>query len=118
MRMFVPAGLAGVPVWLPPGGLITSPAGTLLGRPIEPIEQCSALGQVGDIIFADMSQYIIIEKAGGMQAASSIHVAFKTDEQAFRFVYRVDGQPLWNSGVLAADAVTTRSPYVALAIRE
>lgn len=118
MRMFVPAGLAGVPVWLPPGGLVTSPAGTLLGRPIEPLEQCSALGSVGDIIFADMSQYIIIEKAGGMQAASSIHVAFMTDEQVFRFVLRIDGQPLWNSGILAADGTTTRSPYVGLAERE
>jgi len=117
MQMYIPAGLAGVPVWMPPGGLITSPSGTLLGRPIEPIEQCSALGAVGDIIFADMSQYIIIEKAGGIQAASSIHVAFLTDEQVFRFVLRIDGQPIWNSGILAADGVTTRSPYVALAVR-
>jgi len=117
MRMYVPAGLAGVPVWMPPGGLITAPSGTLMGKTIEPIEQAAALGDVGDIIFADMSQYVIAERAGGIQAASSIHVAFMTDEQVFRFVLRLDGQPLWNSGVLAADSVTTRSPYVALAAR-
>ena len=117
MRMFVPAGLGGLPVYLPAGGFVGAPNGTLFGRPIQPIEQCPALGVVGDIIFADMSQYLLVEKAGGLQANSSIHVAFMTDEQVFRFVLRIDGQPIWNSGVLAADAVTTRSPYVALAGR-
>jgi len=117
MQMFIPAGLGGLPVYLPAGGFVSAPHGVLLGRPVEPIEQCSALGAVGDIIFADMSQYILVEKAAGIQAASSIHVAFMTDEQVFRFVLRIDGQPLWNSGVLAADGVTTRSPYVALAAR-
>ena len=117
MRMFVPAGLGGLPVYLPAGGFVNAPHGTLFGRPIQPIEQCPALGAVGDIIFADMSQYILVERAGGIQSASSIHVAFMTDEQVFRFVLRIDGQPIWNAGVLAADAVTTRSPYVALAGR-
>ena len=117
MRMFVPAGLGGLPVFLPAGGFVGAPHGTLLGRPIQPIEQCPALGAVGDIIFADMDQYILCEKAGGIQAASSIHVAFLTDQQVFRFVLRIDGQPIWNSGILAADGITTRSPYVALAGR-
>ena len=117
MQMYIPAGLGGLPVYLPAGGFVSAPNGTLLGRPIQPIEQCAALGAVGDIVFADMSQYALGEKSGGIQAASSIHVAFMTDEQVFRFVLRIDGQPLWNAGVLAADAVTTRSPYVALAAR-
>ena len=117
MRMFVPAGLGGLPVYLPAGGFVNAPNGTLFGRPIQPIEQSPALGAVGDIVFADMSQYILVEKAGGIQAASSIHVAFLTDQQVFRFVLRIDGQPIWNSGILAADGITTRSPYVALAGR-
>ena len=117
MQMYIPAGLGGLPVYLPAGGFVASPNGTLLGRPIQPIEQAAALGNVGDIIFADMSQYILTAKSGGIQAASSIHVAFMTDEQVFRFVLRIDGEPLWNHGVLAADGITTRSPYVALAAR-
>ena len=117
MQMYVDAGLGGVPVWMPPGGLITSPSGTLLGRPIEPIEQCAALGTVGDIILADASQYALGEKAGGIKAASSIHVRFIYDESAFRFVLRLDGQPLWNSAVTAFKGSTTRSPYVALETR-
>ena len=43
-----------------------------------------------------MSQYILIDK-GGVQSASSIHVRFVNDETVFRFVYRVDGLPIWQS---------------------
>ena len=110
MQMYIPAGLAGVPVWMPPGGLITAPAGTLLGKPVEPIEQCSALGTVGDIILADLTRYVIGEKAGGIKAASSIHVRFIYDESAFRFVLRLDGEPLANSAVTAFKGGTTRTP--------
>jgi len=117
MQMYIEAGLGGMPVFMPAGGLTQSPNGTIFGRPVECIEQCPALGDVGDIIFADLSQYLIIEKAGGIASASSIHVKFINDETTFRFVYRMDGQPLWNAGVTAFDGVTTRSPYVALAAR-
>ena len=43
---------------MPPGGLSGQPYGTLLGRPVIPIEQCSTLGTVGDIILADLKQFI------------------------------------------------------------
>jgi len=117
MQMYATAGLGGVPVWMPPGGLISSPSGQLLGRPVEPIEQCAALGTVGDIILADMSQYVLGQKAGGIKAAASIHVQFLTGEQTFRFTLRLDGQPLKNSAVTAFKGGTTRSPYIALATR-
>lgn len=117
MQMYIPVGTAGVPVFMPPGGLVTAPYGTLLGKPIQPIEQCAALGTVGDIVFADLSQYILGEKSGGIQAASSIHVRFLYGESTFRFILRMDGQPLQNSAVTAFKGSTTRSPYVALATR-
>jgi len=117
MQMYAEAGLGGVPVWMPPGGLIASPSGTLLGRPVEPIEQCSALGTAGDIILADMSQYVLGQKAGGIKAAASIHVQFLTGEQTFRFTLRIDGQPLKNSAMTPFKGSTTRSPYVTLIAR-
>lgn len=43
-----------------------------------PLEQYSAVGEVGDIIIADKSQYLLIDK-GGINAASSIHVRFLYD---------------------------------------
>jgi len=104
------------PVYIPAGGLSESPYATLFGRPVVPLEQCSELGDVGDIILADLSQYLLIDK-GGINAASSIHVRFLYDEAVFRFVYRVDGQPVWNKPITPYKGSATLSPFVALAKR-
>ncbi|MCX7903037.1 MAG: phage major capsid protein [Caloramator sp.] len=104
------------PVYIPAGGLSEAPYATLLGRPVVPIEQCSQVGEVGDIILADMSQYVLIDK-GGINAASSIHVRFLYDENVFRFIYRVDGQPLWNKPLTPYKGSGSISPFVALAKR-
>ncbi len=113
----VQVGVGGVPAYLPPGGLSQSPYGTLFGRPVIAIEQCPTLGDVGDIILADFSQYILVDK-GGMQTASSIHVKFDYDETCFRFVYRVDGQPIWHDELTPfKGAGNTVSPFVVLAAR-
>ena len=109
-------GVGGVPVYMPAGGLSASPFATLYGRPVLPIEQASTLGTVGDIALVDVSQYMIIDK-DGMQTAQSIHVAFTTDQTAFRFVYRVNGQPKWNTVLTPANSTQTLSPYVMLATR-
>ena len=104
------------PVYIPAGGLSEAPYGTLFGRPVLPLEQCSAVGEVGDIILADFSQYILIDK-GGINATSSIHVRFLYDENVFRFIYRVDGQPVWNKALQPYKGSATVSPFVALAKR-
>lgn len=91
-------GTAGVlmKLFTPPLG--DSPYGKIKGRPAIAIEQASGPGDVGDIMLVDLSQYLLIDK-GPVQTATSIHVKFVYDETAFRFVYRVDGQPKWNSKV-------------------
>ncbi len=109
-------GTGGVPVFIPAGGLSASPFGTLLGRPIEPIEQCDTLGTVGDIVFADLKQYKTIDK-GGMEAASSIHVQFITDETTFRFIMRLDGQPKRNAPLTPFKGNNTLSSFLTLATR-
>jgi HK97 family phage major capsid protein len=115
--MALQVGLGGQAVYMPPGGLSSAPYGSLFGRPVMAIEQASSIGDLGDIILADLSQYVLIDK-GGINSASSIHVKFTNDETVFRFVYRVDGQPIWQS-VLAPykGAAVTQSPFVALAAR-
>lgn len=115
-QMSVAVGTGGVPVYLPAGGLSSSPYDTLYGRPVVPVEYCATLGTVGDVIAADFSQYLLADK-GGIQSASSIHVQFLYDETVFRFVYRVDGQPTWNATLTPANGSTTLSPFVALATR-
>lgn len=104
------------PVYIPAGGLSEKPYGTLFGRPVVPIEQCSAAGEVGDIILADIGQYLLIDK-GGVKAASSIHVRFIYDENVFRFIYRVDGKPIWTKPLTPYKGSASVSPFVTLAKR-
>ena len=116
MQMYIGTGASGQPVWLPPNGVAGAPNGTLFGRPIYAVENCSVLGTVGDIILADLGEYLMATK-GGPQLASSIHVQFIYDETVFRIVYRCDGQPAWNSTLTPKDGGSTVGPFVALATR-
>jgi HK97 family phage major capsid protein len=115
-RMGLAVGLGGAPIFLPAGSIAGQPYNTLLGLPIIAIEQTDTIGDLGDVILADMSQYLLADK-GGMQSASSIHVRFVNDESVFRFVYRVDGQPWWQSALTPFNSAPTQSPFVTLAER-
>lgn len=109
-------GTAGVPVYLPANGISGSPYGILFGRPVIPVEYCDTLGNEGDIVLADMSQYAIADK-GGVQAASSMHVAFLSDQMVFRITYRVDGAPIWHAPLTPFKGSATKSPFITLAAR-
>jgi HK97 family phage major capsid protein len=109
-------GTAGVPVYLPANGISGEPYGTLFGRPVLPLEYNQTVGTTGDIVLADYSQYVLADK-GGIQAASSMHVAFVSDQMVFRITYRVDGQPIWNAALTPFHGSNTLSPFVALAGR-
>lgn len=115
-QMYLAIGTAGVPVYLPANGVAQQPYGTLFGRPVLPIEHASAPGDVGDILLADMSQYLLADK-GGVQTASSMHVKFEYDEMAFRVTYRVDGQPKLAKSITPYKGSNALSPFVALAAR-
>lgn len=114
--MALAVGTGGVPVYLPPGGLSQSPLATLMGRPVLPVEYCATLGTTGDILLVDWSQVVAIEK-DMMQADSSIHVRFTTNENTFRFIYRYDAQPVWNSALTPFRGSATKSPYIKLDTR-
>lgn len=101
------------PVFVPQGGLSNSPYSTLFGLPLVEVEYAAALGTTGDIALVALSQYQMISK-GDVKADQSIHVQFTTDETAFRFVYRCDGQPLWNSALTPFKSTNTLSPFVVL----
>jgi HK97 family phage major capsid protein len=85
------------------------------GRPVTVTEFNPGLGTAGDIILADMSHYLFWEK-GDVQAATSIHIAFLTDEEAFRFIYRSDGQTDHYSPITMykSSSSLTQSPFVTL----
>jgi HK97 family phage major capsid protein len=109
-------GTGGVPMYIPAGGLSNAPFGTLLGRPIDVLEQSSAIGDVGDILFGDFDQYALIDK-GGIKSDSSIHVQFLTDEMTFRWTLRVNGQPTWTSARTPFKGSASISPFVTLDAR-
>jgi len=110
-------GLGGVPVFMPPGGISVAPYGALFGRPVTPIEQCPTLGTVGDIVFADFSNGYILAEKGGIQTDMSIHVQFLYDESVFRFVLRIDGQPVRASVLTPYKGAETQSHFIALQTR-
>jgi len=112
----LPVGTGGQLVYTPPGGLSGTPYGTLFGRPVIVHESCATLGTVGDVILVDPAEYQMIEK-GGISSASSIHVQFLIDQTVYRFIYRVDGQPVWNSALTPFKGSNTVSPYVTVATR-
>jgi HK97 family phage major capsid protein len=116
MVMTLEACTAGYPVYLPPGGASAAPYGTIFGRPVLINEFSPALGDANDVVLADFSQYQLINK-GGLKAAQSAHIKFAEDEMAFRFTYRVDGQPLWKSAVTPFNAADDISPFIGLAER-
>ena len=115
-QMTITVGTGGVPVYMPAGGVSGAQYSTLFGRPVIPVEQANTVGSLGDISLVDLSQYLLIDK-GGLNAASSIHVRFLYDESVFRFIYRVDGQPIWKSTLTPFKGSNTLSPFVTLAPR-
>jgi HK97 family phage major capsid protein len=104
------------PVFVPGGSLANAPFGALLGIPIVPIEFCSTIGDLYDIVLGDFSQYLLIEK-GGVEEAESIHVRFLYDESCYRFIARNNGQPMHDSPITPLNGSNTLSPFVALAER-
>lgn len=117
-QMALVIGVGGVPVFLPASGASQEGYSTLFGRPIIPIEYCAAAGTVGDIVLASWDDYGYGDK-GGIKQDTSMHVAFLTDEMAFRCTYRVDGKPKWRTVLtpFKGSANATQGPFITLATR-
>ena len=112
MTMFVSAGTGGQLLYVPGSGF----PDTLLGRPIYYTEYASKLGDVGDLILANFSQYLegLYQP---LQGAESMHVRFLNHERAFKFWLRNAGAPWWRSALTPAKSSVTLSPFVTLAAR-
>lgn len=116
--MSLAVGTGGIPIYMPAGGLSGQPYGTLFGRPVIAIEQAATLGTLGDIIFADLANGYILAEKGGIKSDMSIHVRFEFDESVFRFVMRVDGQPVRASALIPYKGSSdTQSHFIGLATR-
>ena len=113
-------GTGGIPVFMNLAGgspnLIEAPPNRLKGLPIMPIEYCSTLGTVGDIILANLGYYALGIR-GGIDEAMSMHLRFDYAETAFRFMFAVDGESWLASAITPFKGTNTLSPSLTLATR-
>lgn len=99
-------------------GLQSAPSGLLLGYPIRFTEQCQTLGTKGDVQLVDLSGYYATVKSGeGVRFDTSIHLYFDYGIQAFRWTFRLGGQPYLSAAVAAAHGSATKSHFVCLDTR-
>ena len=110
----VEVGTGGVPVYQP--AAMTGAVPTLRGIPVISTDQCSALGTKGDIILADLSDYILPFK-DGVQKDVSIHVQFLSAQNAFRFILRVNGRPKTTNTLKIKNSAKLRGKYITIADR-
>ena len=115
LTMSLSVGTGGAPV------MLVNAAGpapqNIFGRPIVITEKAKTLGTRGDIVFADLSYYLVGDRQQ-MTAASSEHIGFQNDQTAYRIIQRVDGRPWIQSAVTPQNgSSSTLSPFVEIAAR-
>ena len=106
-------GVSGIPVWMPANG--AAPLPTLMGRPVIVTAHAAALGDVGDIILADLTRYLVGMRRE-IRLDTSIAPYFANDQVAWRFIARVDGMPADSRTTILPDGFEV-SPFVTLAAR-
>ena len=87
---------------------------TILGRPVIFTEKTPTLGNPGDAMLVDLSQYVMGIQKDGFRLDMSQHLLFRTDESIFRLVVRIDGQSAWVSAFTPVNNGPTLSWAVVL----
>ena len=109
--------VATVITWMPSGGGVGGASqripASIMGMPFRITEKVPTLGTSGDIGLYDLSYYLIGDRQD-LRIDSSTHVRFTTDETAWRFVERVDGQPWVDAAFTPYNGGNTLSPFVQL----
>jgi HK97 family phage major capsid protein len=106
------------------GGLVFNPEaqagapfGTLYGRPIFYTQHCETVGDVGDVILADLAQYRSVVKGTGIQSMASPHFWFDQDVMAFRFIFRMGGGPKFETTISPRDGSNTMAAFLTITQR-
>lgn len=103
------------PIWTPPNaGFQGAPGGFLLGYPILWSEHAATLGDKGDLQLVSPAGYYATTKRGGAKFDSSIHLFFDYAVQAFRWLFRIGGQPFLEAAVSPARGSATKSHFVVI----
>lgn len=107
-------GTGGAIVWQPSAR--EDMPDTLLGRPLFFTEFCDTVGDTGDIVLGNWSQYLE-GTLTPMQQAESMHVRFENHERTFKFWIENDGRCWWRSALTTKYSSNTLSPFVKLDAR-
>lgn len=105
------------PIWSPPNGFVDAPGGILLGAPVRLSDHAKTLGDKGDLQLISPKGYYGVRRSQGVQFATSIHLYFDYNKQAFRWVFRYGGQPHLSAPISPNNGTATRSHFVTLAER-
>jgi HK97 family phage major capsid protein len=114
MQMYMPIGTAGVAMWQ--NSAREGEPDMLLGRPAYPTEYCASIGDTGDIILGNWSEYLYGVRQQ-LESAESLHVRFEYNERTFRFSMRNAGACWWRAALTPKKSSTTLSPFVKLDAR-
>ena len=115
LLMSMNVGTGGLPVYIGPNGMADSPHGRLMGRPAFETDHCAALGDTGDIIWADFSDYVLVTKGSTLpKTAMSVDLRFLYDETAWKMTWRRDGRSKWDRPMTPRKGSQTVSQYVML----
>jgi HK97 family phage major capsid protein len=110
--------LGNYPIYLPPSsGIQGAPYGMLSGRPIIVSQHCKTFTNAGDIVLVDPQYIRSIQKAAGVETATSMHLYFDADATAFRTTFRVDAQPKIVNPIAPFNGSNNLSPFVQLQTR-
>ena len=114
--MSLSVGTGGGPIFVQFGGMQQGFPMSIFGRPLIPTEHLAGLGSQGDIVYADLSYYLIGTRQDLAMDASP-HVKFVNDQTVWRFIERLDGRPWIDSDLTLEHGSFHVSPFVTLAAR-
>ena len=104
-------------LYFAPGSFGNEPDGNgrLLGYEVKPMYNLPSLASSGSVVLANLkSNYALGYKASGVTKAMSIHLYFLTDEVAYRWTFRMDGRPMRDTTLAAANGSATYGSAVQL----
>ncbi|WP_373653284.1 phage major capsid protein [Schlesneria sp. DSM 10557] len=114
LQMTIPIGTGGSQI---PAMSESNGQYRLLSLPVHFSEKLNPLGQLGDCLLLDPTQYVIGIQQNGFRMDQSNHVLFTSDQTVFRLIVRIDGQPIWSKAFQPLNSAPTLSWAVTLAAR-
>lgn len=109
-------GTGGVVLYREQNGIASAAPMLLKSAPRVETEFNPTVGTVGDLLLADLMQYITITKGGVMQSYST-ELEFLTDQVALKFTLRMNGRPWETTPLTPFKGSNTQASFVALETR-